>query len=568
MANENTYSIGLTMAGAVSAGAYTAGVLSQLMETIDAWYEAKKYNGGVLLDGTKVPEHKVMIEAMSGASAGGMCTALFAVCLAEGNFNRLYNAWVKEIDIKPLLDNSDLGDTDSPIFSLLNTSIIDKISEDATSFIYNKNKPWPTYLHDQIDLYLTLSNLEGIPYGINYNSEMNPGNTKQLVKSHADYIRFKLLKPGINSENIDFLDANILDPLTKQSPAQSSQWNRLMKSAPATGAFPVGLKARKLTRYKWEYEKREWYFPEISQKNSSNNLIPKLSFIKPDWDLATEESFDLEFSDGGLLNNEPFELARRRLALNRNEWINPRDSKKANRSVILIDPFPSSINKQTGSKYSDIPNIFQVLNSCFGAMRSNSLFSQELLYTATTKDIFSRYLISPSRKKNDQHVNPSIACGFFDGFGGFLHNSFRDHDYKLGRHNCQSFLNNHYKLPLENPLMTYITTNNLTQEYKDKGWIDNNNMMSIIPEMPNSQKLHQPDWPQIYESDLNDVYNLAYKRFERLETTLLDNFTGNDVLRILAKFGIQSLIFGKKKFKNVWQDNIIKPLREEYGLIK
>jgi hypothetical protein len=38
-------------------------------------------------------------------------------------------------------------------------------------------------------------------------------------------------------------------------------------------------------------------------------------------------------------------------------------------------------------------------------------------------------------------------------FGGFLSRSFRDHDFHLGRYNCQWFLRQHFVLPLENGLI-------------------------------------------------------------------------------------------------------------------
>ncbi len=66
---SNTYHLGLAMAGAVSAGAYTAGVLDYLFETLERW-EAEKIKGGV-------PTHKVVLDIMGGASAGGMCAANF-----------------------------------------------------------------------------------------------------------------------------------------------------------------------------------------------------------------------------------------------------------------------------------------------------------------------------------------------------------------------------------------------------------------------------------------------------------------------------------------------------------
>lgn len=68
------FKIAINVAGAISAGAYTAGVLDFLTEALDAWYEAKSRN-------ELVPNHNVAIEAFSGASAGGMCAAISAIML-------------------------------------------------------------------------------------------------------------------------------------------------------------------------------------------------------------------------------------------------------------------------------------------------------------------------------------------------------------------------------------------------------------------------------------------------------------------------------------------------------
>ena len=80
---NQTYHIGLSMAGAVSAGSYTSGMLTQLFETIDAWYEYKTQGitfvtdkgETVTIKPEEMPQHSICIEALSGASAGGMCTA-------------------------------------------------------------------------------------------------------------------------------------------------------------------------------------------------------------------------------------------------------------------------------------------------------------------------------------------------------------------------------------------------------------------------------------------------------------------------------------------------------------
>ena len=63
------FNIGLAMAGAASAGAYTAGVFDFLVEALDEWQKAK-------VRGDDVPRHEVFISAISGSSAGGTTAAL------------------------------------------------------------------------------------------------------------------------------------------------------------------------------------------------------------------------------------------------------------------------------------------------------------------------------------------------------------------------------------------------------------------------------------------------------------------------------------------------------------
>src|SRR5579883_2253275 len=80
------FHIALNMAGAVSAGAYTAGVLDFLVEALDEWYEAKESQRAAHGDDIQwwtIPAHDVRLDVMSGASAGGMCAAIGAVALQE-----------------------------------------------------------------------------------------------------------------------------------------------------------------------------------------------------------------------------------------------------------------------------------------------------------------------------------------------------------------------------------------------------------------------------------------------------------------------------------------------------
>lgn len=72
------FQIGLAMSGAISAGAYTAGVFDFLIQALDEWEKARKGP-----DKDKIPNHRVGIKVMSGASAGAMTAAIGAIALAD-----------------------------------------------------------------------------------------------------------------------------------------------------------------------------------------------------------------------------------------------------------------------------------------------------------------------------------------------------------------------------------------------------------------------------------------------------------------------------------------------------
>ena len=76
--SKNVYEIGLAMAGAISAGAYSAGVVDFLFQALHEWELAKRD------DPDTVPNHSVCVRAAAGASAGSITAALAAVAVAGG----------------------------------------------------------------------------------------------------------------------------------------------------------------------------------------------------------------------------------------------------------------------------------------------------------------------------------------------------------------------------------------------------------------------------------------------------------------------------------------------------
>ena len=149
MSKSNTFHLGLTMAGAVSAGAYTAGFMDYILEALANWEKAKANDVDNM-----IPHHNVIIDAIGGASAGGMVSMITALALCNGNIkpvktvshtktgNILYDSWVFLDDDDSLYDGSGRGETtfkkmlsetdlkdNKGAPSLLNSIPIDRIAE-------------------------------------------------------------------------------------------------------------------------------------------------------------------------------------------------------------------------------------------------------------------------------------------------------------------------------------------------------------------------------------------------------------------------------------------------------
>lgn len=96
--------LAITIAGAVSLGSYEAGVLYEVLDAIH------QHNN----DPATTDNDRVMIDVLTGASAGGMTAIILAQKLlySAGEFqgpydNPLYNLWVKRINLTGLQATED-----------------------------------------------------------------------------------------------------------------------------------------------------------------------------------------------------------------------------------------------------------------------------------------------------------------------------------------------------------------------------------------------------------------------------------------------------------------------------
>ena len=438
---ENQYpklNLGICMAGAVSAGAYTAGAMDYIIETLERWEREKikikhKISNGLELTNEEkaIPLHDVEINLLSGASAGGMTAAILSYSFIDGTFlnknkdsndiilqnynlpnennvkSKLYSSWVEMADEKnkstldKLLDESDIKSI-MQMNALLNNNPIDEIAENALpkKLAEKIDVNFPNYISKDLSVFLTVTNLDGLPIEIDFN---NSTDTKSKFRMHSGIFSYSFSDK--NCSNFDY-------PIEVIS---HDNYRNLITAAKSTGAFPIGLanqKVRIQNKYMNLYK---------------NNLLNKYNININD---VGFKGTDYEFIavDGGVINNEPLGISANYL-----ECLNKDKNKNY---LILIDPFPSVFVGGDNEKYVEPKkgNVFHVVYSLFKAVRNHSMFKQEDLLDGLNMKK-NKYLIYPS--KRGRHF---LACGFLGGFSGFFKKEFREHDYQLGRKNTQTFL--------------------------------------------------------------------------------------------------------------------------------
>lgn len=427
-AEDGVFEIALVMAGAVSAGAYTAGAVDYLTEKLQAFYAWKAS------EDSAAPKHDVRIRVLSGASAGGICAAVTAAQAVGsqqngGGHSVLYNLWVKGVDIVPMLALDDLESKDASVESLLNTSVIDDLSEKAIDL--DPKGGAPEFLSKNLEIILSLANMRGVPYSLS--AQGSGAAFGHHMSLHADAVYFSF-KPGGRGRFLDPLSIGLADP----------GWQELSSAARATSAFPIGLKARVLNRPAKDYNQRLWPVPQSAPPPCVVGQP-----IPPDWPSGDDVTYRALYVDGGLMNNEPLELARTAMAGIGGR--NPRGPREAFRATLMIDPFPDTI--ELDPNYQPKATIIDVLKSMFSALKLQARFKPDELSLALDGASFSRFLLAPKRvEASDVITLPALQSAILGAFGGFLSEAFREHDYQLGRRNCERFLKRHFYLAADNPV--------------------------------------------------------------------------------------------------------------------
>jgi predicted acylesterase/phospholipase RssA len=383
MKKQNLYFV---LGGAVSAGAYTAGVLDYFMSCLKEYMSISN----------QTREYEIKIKAIVGTSAGGMCGSIFLHSLAQGyphspENSDLYRTWVEDIDISVLSEMNDIKKGVNPN-ALLNGNALKIIANSIFETVPSVNDiELCNFLAKDCTLILSVTDTVGKSYAINFVNDVN--EKSYYITNHRDYFYFTLSQPDTNYIELNNREA----------------WDKLKKISIATGAFPIGLPPVEIERPSSIYQMDE----ELGKPFNIGG--------------DTHKYFGI---DGGIGDNEPFDQIIKLIKKNTDPDVE---------SVILfIDPFPSENKKTEGD------SIGTQIERLYSVFRNQSAFKPEEIKKSPYKE-FKCYSIIPKQSVNPK-VKAHLAGAFIGAFSGFIHQKYRYFDYQLGLRNCQKFLKDYYTI--------------------------------------------------------------------------------------------------------------------------
>jgi hypothetical protein len=319
-----------------------------------------------------------------------------------------------------------------------------------------------------------------------------------------------------------------IDKLPQTGQPIPDDWDRYGTCALASSAFPIGLAPRELSAELQEYTDRS--YPAEHGAAAIKPCFP------PGWQASLNaDAFVFLNVDGGVVNNNPFDYAQYTL------MDDPRhvttDAKDVDRAVIMVSPFPEPPTfLPDGAPPAEL---VAVLRALFPALIDQARFKPAELFPAMNPNDGSRFLIAPERTIRDPNTNQdveqryAIACGLLGGFGGFLDEKFRAHDFQLGRRNCQAFLRSTFGLPATNKLVVPL---NGQQAFSLAG---DGSKYAIVPCLGDAlPEVPLPPWPRMSQDDFKTLMMRIKGRLDNVAPHFVQAQTSSRILRALGRFGL------------------------------
>lgn len=257
--------LAIAISGAVSLGSFESGVMYEIIEAI------AQHN----LHPDTTEDQKIIIDVITGASAGAMTAAIVAQKLLfeadklrKPYQNDIYRAWVEDADIQTLLQSRE---EENPNMAILSSGFVQEVGNKYLLNRYNSPSLSVAERHpavaDSIQLGIALSNLNGFDFKIDLNNNDTQNNSFTFTKHKDCYIT----------------------QIQAQKDDKSSLWELIKRIAIASGSFPFAFQVQEVERIS----------SDSAYKGSDFYTEPEEGLVKKPF----------AYTDGGVFENEPLGMA-------------------------------------------------------------------------------------------------------------------------------------------------------------------------------------------------------------------------------------------------------------------
>lgn len=467
--------LALSLAGGVSAGCWSAGVLDFLREALDAWEAAR--DGGEPL----APRHRVVLHGLAGASSGAHAAALLAMGLGcdfppvrlqdgaanppEAEHNPLFLGWVAGATFQR--DWLDTRDGCARRFTSLldgtcTLEIADRVLDTMGRLPPRAPRGW---IATPLRLRFTVTHLDGVLLAL-------PGAAAPHgFRLHADALRFAVDGLGTVRAPAAAHDECAL-ALPHRREQLRSEWHVVGHAAAASGAFPVLLPAQQV---QWPLSSYRPVRLVTPCQSAPVTLDPAWPTDEPEPSRRTE----FTAADGGVLVNDPVDLAADTLPPERA----PQPGRPGRFAAVLaVHPLPARAMPEpppSGRLRGSAPH--RLFGALCRAVLDDAQVSPIDVAAALDPRRPQRFMIAPAREDAGAPAEPALAGTALGGFAGYLDEAYRRHDFQLGRCNAQAALWRQLTLPETHPLFEGWTDE---QKAFHRVHVDGAAALPIIPLMP------------------------------------------------------------------------------------
>jgi hypothetical protein len=403
---------------------------------------------------------ELRIDAIAGSSAGSVTGLTLAQAIALNAVpdeleRRMRACWVEGLNLVNLLEPAD-----ALAQAFFTDEALDRVADETLAQIIADGA---VDVREAIALWITITNLDGIPYKISFGRDWTNEPVDFYALSYRDYSPYFICGRNIRYVSIPIEKIE----KTTWGRCQEVRWDHAKASAIVSGAFPVAFRSHPVQRDPMlypDYGEKFLVDPRVVQ------WLRSAAVVNPQ---GLQEQLSLfQCADGGIFNNEPIGRAVDAVA-----YLSVLDSSRRDdsRTYLIIEPEPSTgrfldqraaratsgdgdhglhpveelgkvvqayFNDALYGDFAQAANVNRRLDNLAAAGRAHGLTPVQLDAVRRAVGLEHKQKIALDRipweaSRDKAH---GLAGAFAGHFGGFLRKEYREHDFILGLHEAREWM--------------------------------------------------------------------------------------------------------------------------------